>query len=132
MDEDEVKALAVKLAAVTGRIEKRLDAVSRETLQASQAMGTLDGGIKKTPAARGAAGAGWDGRPRGRQAIHGGGPREVGPTDGTPLRASEDIDVRQGQKLQWISKKSQVAFMAMGINGLKRPDGLAINEILTI
>lgn len=39
MDEDEVRSLAVKLAAVTGRIEKRLDAVTRETLQASQAMG---------------------------------------------------------------------------------------------
>ena len=39
MDEDDVKALAVKLAAVTGRIEKRLDAVARETLQASQTMG---------------------------------------------------------------------------------------------
>lgn len=39
MDEDDVKSLAVKLAAVTGRIEKRLDAVAKQTLQATQAMG---------------------------------------------------------------------------------------------
>lgn len=39
MDEDDVKSLAVKLAAVTGRIEKRLDAVAKQTVQASQAMG---------------------------------------------------------------------------------------------
>ncbi|MGN6481123.1 hypothetical protein [Luteibacter sp.] len=39
MDEDDVKSLTVKLAAVTGRIEKRLDAVAKQTMQASQAMG---------------------------------------------------------------------------------------------
>lgn len=39
MDEQDVKSLAVKLAAVTDRIEKRLDGVARETMRASQAMG---------------------------------------------------------------------------------------------
>lgn len=38
MDEDDVKSLAVKFAALTNRIEKRLDAVARETLSASQSM----------------------------------------------------------------------------------------------
>ncbi|KJV37373.1 hypothetical protein [Luteibacter yeojuensis] len=38
MDEQDVKSLAVKLAAVTDRIEKRLDAVARGTMQATQAM----------------------------------------------------------------------------------------------
>ncbi len=39
MDEKDVRSLTVKLAAVTDRIEKRMDGVARETMRASQAMG---------------------------------------------------------------------------------------------
>lgn len=39
MDERDAKSLAVKLAAVTDRMEQKLDAVTRETLRASQTMG---------------------------------------------------------------------------------------------
>jgi hypothetical protein len=42
-------------------------------------------------------------------------------TDGTPLRASEDIDVRMPAKLQLKAKKSQPAFMAKFISDLRRP-----------
>lgn len=38
MDEQDVRSLAVKLAAVTDRIEKRLDAVARGTMHATQVM----------------------------------------------------------------------------------------------